>query len=790
MINTIFYFPQAKLTYSDYAAAVQNGEISERTIVLDKASGKIFNQGKEYGYSVQEIQTLVNTSIEENRFDPTELQTEINRLGTNLQTEISSLRADLQQLIIDIQNQSFKGDKGEMSFTSNVFKRSATKPNKPGANEGSFSDPVPSGWSDGVPAGTDSIWTTKRIFSSDGQYPQQASWEDVQLMSDTESFDVEFSPVASNPGTPTTNPNNWYDPTADANADWANMIWMATRTKSNGVWGNWNVTKIKGEKGEKGDAGSEITFDDTEIQNAISSLRSSLADANAAAESERTRLTNLINSLDNSIQDKVEDLLDDATWVQDNFPEGSGSSSNFGQQDVENYLQTIGVWTTDGQGNTVTQWSKLSQDVNGISSRVTQLEGSASTGGDVNYSLLSSSLYNYIQDNYATSGMSSTWAKFAQLSNGDMQMLKWMSAGAASYANDAQSVANLFAAAKDFADDGSAINQAVSDINALVERDQNNNLVAKSSMTSMVNTAITGIINTATNSQAGTTIFSKVDENSDNIAALVTKITGVESSASIAAQINDMSAGVLTKADLNNATTSMVANGKSVSAAIIAAVNNDTSSVHINADKIELDGSVIAQKLTAAQATISNITVNNADVSGTLVATNGSSNSVSINGNGFEAKWGDEGLKVGASGIQRWDATRNVWSPMYEKKICYVSKTSSVNLGDSEHKGVNYLLNANVLPDGQYSQIYLPSASSVPNGATITVRGLTRDCDSIVNVASNSYDKILIGDNMHTSITMLAADCAEFIMCKNINVTTQGVTIGDAWLCNFYDQDV
>lgn len=110
-----------------------------------------------------------------------------------------------------------------------------------------------------------------------------------------------------------------------------------------------------------------------------------------------------------------------------------------------------------------------------------------------------------------------------------------MSAGAASYANDAQSVANLFAAAKDFADDGSTINQAVSDINALVERDQNDNLVAKSSMTSMVNTAITGIINTATNSQAGTTIFSKVDENSNNIAALVTKITGVESSASVAA---------------------------------------------------------------------------------------------------------------------------------------------------------------------------------------------------------------------------------------------------------------
>jgi hypothetical protein len=100
-------------------------------------------------------------------------------------------------------------------------------------------------------------------------------------MSDTESFDVEFSPIESNPGTPTTNPNNWYDPTTDTNADWTNMIWMATRTKSNGVWGNWNITKIKGEKGDSS------TFDDTELRNAISNLQSALSDANSSAESEK-----------------------------------------------------------------------------------------------------------------------------------------------------------------------------------------------------------------------------------------------------------------------------------------------------------------------------------------------------------------------------------------------------------------------------------------------------------------------------------------------------------------------
>ena len=46
---------------------------------------------------------------------------------------------------------------------------------------------------------------------------------------------------------------------------------------------------------------------------------------------------------------------------------------------------------------------------------------------------------------------------------------------------------------------------------------------------------------------------------------------------------------------------------------------------------------------------------------------------------------------------------------------------------------------------------------------------------------------------------VLAADCAEFIMCKGINktvyvhltqITTRTVTIKNAWICNYYDRDV
>lgn len=150
-----------------------------------------------------------------------------------------------------------KGDKGETSFKSNVFKRSASKPSKP--TGGSFSSPVPSGWSDGIPSGTDSIWVSTRVFSSDGQPPQQDAWTDVQLMSDTESFDVEFAKEQAGGGQPAL-PNGhnqhggdqtqvWFDPSLDSSTDFTTMIWMAERTKIGGVWGAWKITKIKGEKG-------------------------------------------------------------------------------------------------------------------------------------------------------------------------------------------------------------------------------------------------------------------------------------------------------------------------------------------------------------------------------------------------------------------------------------------------------------------------------------------------------------------------------------------------------------
>lgn len=132
------------------------------------------------------------------------------------------------------------------AYKSTVFIRSNKAPEKP--TGGSYSSPVPSGWSDGIPVGEAILWASTRIFSSDGLDPQQSSWTTPRQMTDTANFDVIFSSVES-PSAPSGHPNgeeDWVE-TADETT-----IWMATSTKSNGVWGDWQVIRIKGEKGEDG----------------------------------------------------------------------------------------------------------------------------------------------------------------------------------------------------------------------------------------------------------------------------------------------------------------------------------------------------------------------------------------------------------------------------------------------------------------------------------------------------------------------------------------------------------
>lgn len=141
---------------------------------------------------------------------------------------------------------STKGETGYRgAFKSTVFKRSLTKPAKP--TGGSYDNPVPLGWSDGIPSLADGeanyqIWASSKVMYD---YPSSSDWSDPAAMTDTADFDVEFSSLVS-PSAPTGHPNT--------NAQWSNnadesTLWMATSSCKNGVWSDWEVIYIKGEQG-------------------------------------------------------------------------------------------------------------------------------------------------------------------------------------------------------------------------------------------------------------------------------------------------------------------------------------------------------------------------------------------------------------------------------------------------------------------------------------------------------------------------------------------------------------
>ncbi len=139
------------------------------------------------------------------------------------------------------------------SFKSIVFKRSNSNVDTP--TGGSYASPVPDGWSDGVPSGKEQLWMSTRVFSSDGNSPQQASWTTPVPVTDTEFMDYEFS-SADNPGIPSkSTPSGPEQNPAWSNEADATTIWMAMREVKNGAYApgsSWKVLRIKGEKGEDG----------------------------------------------------------------------------------------------------------------------------------------------------------------------------------------------------------------------------------------------------------------------------------------------------------------------------------------------------------------------------------------------------------------------------------------------------------------------------------------------------------------------------------------------------------
>ena len=185
-------------------------------------------------------------------------------------------------------------------FKSIVFKRFSSEPSTP--TGGSYLSPVPSGWSDGIPSGTEQIWMSTRVFTSNGESPQTSKWTTPQMVSDTPDIDFEYSWIATNPGNPTDNPGNW------SNTATENSIWMAVRKKSIGTWSSWEISKIKGEDGADGEMSPEQ----------VAQLNQASSDASAAKDS--------VDILSDKTRSGFIETLSGTGFVQSNKTEDGGTS--------------------------------------------------------------------------------------------------------------------------------------------------------------------------------------------------------------------------------------------------------------------------------------------------------------------------------------------------------------------------------------------------------------------------------------------------------------------------------
>jgi len=146
------------------------------------------------------------------------------------------------------------GSDGTSYLQSFVFTRSATQPTTPSG--AGFSAPVPAGWSDTPPTGTDPLWGSDRFFASDAIINAGlADWKAPYRVGDTVEMDYEFA--ALQPGDTKPLPPNTASGGTWHNDPLVTDYWMAQATKTNAVTdpNTWQVIRIRGEKGEAGSDG-------------------------------------------------------------------------------------------------------------------------------------------------------------------------------------------------------------------------------------------------------------------------------------------------------------------------------------------------------------------------------------------------------------------------------------------------------------------------------------------------------------------------------------------------------
>lgn len=299
----------------------------------------------------------------------------------------------------------------------------------------------------------------------------------------------------------------------------------------------------------------DTLYDDSWISDEINGIKGDVLQSIAKLDQFNTLVNNVSSRLDTEIQErdsniqtKVEQLMDDAAWLQENFPQGVTQWDAGWNEDLQAYLQTVGYWTTDNNNQTITQWSKLQQEINSVESSVNSLK----VDGNLTQAL-TTSIQQLITDKIASLQLGTTYATVARV--GDVEkVLEWMYSGLESSASGDITFSEMSSMAKN------TFISAISDIRTQVSKVANGDFVAQTELASKVGDTIAAMLlqSSSDNALAGMSArLDTVEQNtgtlSQNVASLVLGVTGSNSTADLATVVANKLARFTTSADINTA---------------------------------------------------------------------------------------------------------------------------------------------------------------------------------------------------------------------------------------------
>lgn len=203
----------------------------------------------------------------------TGLSAKLDEIKTELEGKVSFSKDELKDEILNEVEKNFEDLDLTSQYKSTVFIRVSSKPASP--EGGNWDSPIPTKdakdyttgniltdvfgntlrWSDGIPDGELPLWASTCIFSTDES--KNGTWTEPRKMTDTADFQVVYSNQKSPKAPIKIETSQTEDDWLSNNPDWEDeanteSIWMATSVCSNGVWEDWQVSKIKGEDGKDG----------------------------------------------------------------------------------------------------------------------------------------------------------------------------------------------------------------------------------------------------------------------------------------------------------------------------------------------------------------------------------------------------------------------------------------------------------------------------------------------------------------------------------------------------------